>query len=188
MGVTTNFSFPYPALTDAPDGPSQIEALAEAVDAELETIVSGLPYPVVTAFKASDTSRSSTTSLTADPDLSLAVAASATYVFEGYLDYEGGTEGASDLQIEMHSVGTLRFQLWGSNTSLATIIGQTFQGSASIALGSNGASNLRGASMKGTVINASGAGTLFLSWAQNSSNSTATILHAGSWISLRRIA
>jgi hypothetical protein len=41
LGVTTNFGFPYPAATDAPDGPSQIEALAEAVDTELETVVAG---------------------------------------------------------------------------------------------------------------------------------------------------
>jgi hypothetical protein len=41
MGVTTNFSLPYPALTDAPDGPSQIEDLADAVDTALESVVAG---------------------------------------------------------------------------------------------------------------------------------------------------
>lgn len=35
MGVTPVYGFPYPALTDAPDGPAQIRALAEAVEADL---------------------------------------------------------------------------------------------------------------------------------------------------------
>jgi hypothetical protein len=45
VGVTTHFSFPYPELSDAPDGPSQIKALADALDAELETIA-----PVVAKY------------------------------------------------------------------------------------------------------------------------------------------
>lgn len=32
MAVTTNYGWPKPALTDAPNGPSQIGALADAVD------------------------------------------------------------------------------------------------------------------------------------------------------------
>lgn len=35
MGVTPVYGFPYPALTDPPDGPAQIQALAEAVEADL---------------------------------------------------------------------------------------------------------------------------------------------------------
>lgn len=36
MGVTPVYGFPYPALTDSPDGPAQIQALAEAVEADLQ--------------------------------------------------------------------------------------------------------------------------------------------------------
>lgn len=35
MGVTPIYGFPYPALTDAPNGAAQIQALAEAVEADL---------------------------------------------------------------------------------------------------------------------------------------------------------
>lgn len=38
MGVTANYSFPYPELGDAPDGPAQIRALAQAVDTVVDTI------------------------------------------------------------------------------------------------------------------------------------------------------
>lgn len=188
MGVTVNFSFPYPEPADAPNGPAQMGALAAEVDATLESIVSALPYPTVTAFKATDTSRATNDTPAADPDLSLSVAASATYVLEGYLNYEGGTLGASDLQIVLHSVGTLRYQVVGGNPSAAPVIAGTIVGGEAVALGTTGATNLKAALIRGTIINASGSGTLALWWAQNTSNGTATILHAGSWISLRRIA
>lgn len=35
MGVTPTYGFPYPALSDPPNGPAQIQALAEAVEADL---------------------------------------------------------------------------------------------------------------------------------------------------------
>lgn len=38
MGVTANYSFPYPELSDAPNGPVQIGALATAVDTALDTV------------------------------------------------------------------------------------------------------------------------------------------------------
>lgn len=36
MGVTPVYGFPYPALTDSPNGPAQIQALAEAVESSLQ--------------------------------------------------------------------------------------------------------------------------------------------------------
>lgn len=38
MGVTATYSLPYPEPTDAPDGPTQIEALADAVEDEIERV------------------------------------------------------------------------------------------------------------------------------------------------------
>ena len=37
MPTTTNYAFPYPALSDAPNGPSQIGSLATAVDTQILT-------------------------------------------------------------------------------------------------------------------------------------------------------
>lgn len=42
MGTTSNYSLPYPAITDAPNGPAQIQALAEAVDSAIDTTISGV--------------------------------------------------------------------------------------------------------------------------------------------------
>ena len=44
MGTTTNYAWPYPELTDPPNGPAQIKALADAVDLSAKTF---LPPPRV---------------------------------------------------------------------------------------------------------------------------------------------
>lgn len=38
MGTTSNYALPYPAATDPPDGATQIQALATAVDTNLKTV------------------------------------------------------------------------------------------------------------------------------------------------------
>lgn len=38
MGTTANYLFPFPELTDSPNGPAQIGALATAVDTSLKTV------------------------------------------------------------------------------------------------------------------------------------------------------
>jgi hypothetical protein len=38
MAVTPNYSIPYPALTDAPNGPAQMQALATQVDTSLAAV------------------------------------------------------------------------------------------------------------------------------------------------------
>lgn len=38
MGVTSNYGWPYPSLSDPPDGPDQIGDLAVAVDTSLKTV------------------------------------------------------------------------------------------------------------------------------------------------------
>lgn len=48
MPNSPNFSFPYPGLTDAPDGPAQIGALANAVDSVLATQVNNLVVSIAT--------------------------------------------------------------------------------------------------------------------------------------------
>lgn len=42
MPNTPTYDFPYPAVTDAPDGPTQIQALAGAVEDEIERIDASL--------------------------------------------------------------------------------------------------------------------------------------------------
>ena len=141
-----------------------------------------------TAWKAADTSRASTVTLTADPDLSIPTVANATYVVDGYLNFEGGTAGSSDLQWELTSNGTLRFKVSGAGTGGTTVIGATYQGSGVVVLGTSGAGTLRGADFHGMLIAGASAGSLTMLWAQNTTNATATIMHATSWMSARRVA
>jgi hypothetical protein len=42
MGITANYSLPYPELTDEPDGAGQIQALAVAVDTELAELAEAI--------------------------------------------------------------------------------------------------------------------------------------------------
>lgn len=141
-----------------------------------------------TAWKAADTPRASDVTIAADPDLSIPTLANATYVVDGYLNFEGGTAGSSDLQWGLTSNGTLRYKVSGAGTGGTTVIGATDQGSGTVILGTNGAGNLRGADFHGMLIAGSSAGSLTLNWAQNTSNGTPTIMHANSWMSVRRVA
>lgn len=49
MPTTPNFGFPYPGLSDAPNGPAQIQALAEAVDTTLATGLANVTMQVFTS-------------------------------------------------------------------------------------------------------------------------------------------
>lgn len=146
-----------------------------------------------TAVKAVDTSRTSNTTLANDPELTLSVAANVVYRFWCYLNYEGGTQGASDIKwsFTVPAGATLRYQMIAVNTagSLSPLlIGPTFTATSTNSAATNGAGNLMAAVMHGTLDTAGTAGTFVIQWAQNTSSGTSTILHAQSAMTLDRIA
>jgi hypothetical protein len=51
MPQTPDFNLPYPALTDPPDGPAQLQALAEAVEAAINQAVADAlaDVPIITS-------------------------------------------------------------------------------------------------------------------------------------------
>ena len=141
------------------------------------------------AIKAGDTSRTSTTTLANDPDLSLTYAGPASYRFWLFLDYEGGTAGASDLKFTfVVGSGTLRwtgvYTLAVGGPSPATI--QTGSTLAAAATAGTVPPNLEAVTLQGTLVTTA-PGTLTLQWAQNTSSATSTILHAQSAMVLDRI-
>lgn len=140
--------------------------------------------------KPGDTSRSSTTTLTADPDLTFAVAASATYQWECYLDYEGGVQGNSDLKLQwsVPASATMRFGSQYVSSAGATRVFDTSTQASTVTPGSNGAGVLQGIHMQGSVVTSSTAGSVTLTWAQNTSSGTATIVHAQSFLMAQRYA
>lgn len=142
------------------------------------------------AYKSSDQSVTSSTTLVSDNALFLPVAANATYDFFCYLNYTGGTQGASDIKVQwtVPAGATLRFQPVGIGTGGGMGFGNTDSAASSVALGTQGSGTLCGATMLGTLIMSSTAGTLQLEWAQNSSNATATTVKAQSLLRLARLA
>lgn len=142
-------------------------------------------------IKTSDTSRSNTVAQTNDPDLTVTLAANATYEFRMWLNYEGGTQGSSDLKMGMAvpASATARTSCtYVNNSGGATVEVYYASGGTALALGTNGAGNIRGFRMVGTVVTAGTSGSLVLSWAQNTSSATATIIHTGSILKAWRVS
>lgn len=100
MGLTPNFSFPYPELSDAPDGPSQIGALAGAIDTELATIA-----PIVAKYYG-----------LADTTLHSVTEASLTNVSSAYVIPAG--EAVAGSAYELCCGGTCT---WGSTQQKLTL-------------------------------------------------------------------
>jgi hypothetical protein len=141
----------------------------------------------VAVVKMGDTSRTSTT-VTADPELAVTIPGAGSYAFRMYINYEGGTGGAADMQFVMNSVGSIRFQCLGINASAGTIDPSTTRvGGTAITCLTSGAGALKAVTAAGSLVTGT-SGTVTFSWAQNSSSGTATIVHAGSWMTFRRLA
>lgn len=74
MPSTPIYGLPYPSLSDSPNGPEQFQALAEAVEAELDRIddaISGVPITqAATAAGSVSTTSTSYVTLSGDPGLS----------------------------------------------------------------------------------------------------------------------
>lgn len=146
--------------------------------------------PVV-AYKTADESVTSSTTLQNDDDLALAVAASATYIFRGWLNYEGAA-GTGDLKIgwTYPSGLTMAYGHIGETTGAAISTGSVTTTSAESNnpnFGGNGAGTATSAYLFGMVFVSTTAGTLQLQWAQASSTGTATKMKKGSWLELRRV-
>ena len=141
-------------------------------------------------IKGSDESVTSSTTLQNDNELVIAVVASATYDFRCYLDFEGGTQGSSDIKWTwvIPASASIRYRAVYTNTSGSAITGTTNLDSDVVTAGTSGAGTLRGTEMVGTLVVGANAGNVQLQWAQNTSNATPTIVHAQSSLRLVRVS
>lgn len=143
------------------------------------------------AFKLATTSLTSTTTLTADPDLVLSIGSGelGSYEIDGFLSVTGAAVGTGDVKIALSYTGTMGANGWvaqGSDTSSITNLhgfGRSIDGTTQ-AFGVNGA-NFTVVDLGGSI-QALTAGVLTLSWAQNTSSATATNMRLGSWLRLTR--
>jgi hypothetical protein len=137
--------------------------------------------------KPTDQSVTSSTTLVNDNALVVAVAASASYLFFCYLDYEGASAGDLKYEWTVPASATLRFGQIGQTTASAATVASTNSDSTVYAIGTDAAATLNAVTMIGSLVVSSTAGNLQLQWAQNASSATATIVHAQSFLALWRV-
>lgn len=144
-------------------------------------------------FKTSNESVTSSTTLQNDDTFAFTVLASARYALEGYCVYQGATDTAGGLKADftVPSGASFEWTNFGANTSGTSQYNVTTQG-ASVArdMPTLPPPSPPGMSFqpKGWLLVAATPGTLQFRWAQQTSNATATIVRAGSWMKLTRIA
>lgn len=142
-------------------------------------------------IKGADETTVSNTSLHNDNALLLPLIASATYIFALYLDFESattGSGGAGDIKWgwSVPSGTKMRYTVMNKTTGGVADDGLTWDETGVPTAGGRGAGVLAGVKLEGTVMAGATAGTLQFRWAQNTSNGTATIVHAQSSLELRR--
>jgi hypothetical protein len=143
------------------------------------------------AIKASDTGRSSTTVLAADPDLVLAAAASAQYDVRAVIRYKGGTNGSSDAQFQIN-VPSGASGFWIAQRQNISggggVIGFADQSfGAALNAGTSGTGNTQQIIISASVTTSASTGNITVLWAQNTSSGTATTVMTGSYIVAQRI-
>ena len=160
------------------------------------------------ARKTSDTSRSATTTTTADPHLQFEVVTNAVYIMDGWIKYDGPT--AADMNIdftapsgslgEWTALAVGHSPVIGSSNAPALIIDTQDARGYMIRTESNDVASARSFGtlgtgnvpitmhMKATLRTSTTAGTYSLDWAQFASNATACTLYTDSWLRLLRVA
>ncbi len=141
------------------------------------------------AYKGSDQSKTSNTTMGNDTALVLAAAINTSWKFECFIDYDGGTQGSSDIkwQFTVPAGATMRYYYAGLGTAGGTLAAWSNAGNVQTA-GTNGLGTHRVIYMNGTYVMSGTAGNLQLQWAQNTSSGTATTVYTQSYLQLWRVA
>lgn len=149
----------------------------------------------LTARKTADTSRSATTTTTADPHLTFEVEANAVYIWDGWIKYFA--DPAADLTVDF-TVPSGSLGEWNGFAAASGTTGAAVTTGYMIRTESNDVSQPRnyygttdsqhGLILHGLLRVSSTAGTFSLDWAQGTSNATATTLYTDSWLRFQRIA
>lgn len=113
MGATTNFEIPYPDSTDAPNGPAQLQALADKVD-----LLLSVPDPTSAAGSGSNTITSTSyaalpttpiscaiTNPSSDFDLLVEVTISAWLISNGTVELTCSVNGTGGMSFAAGSTG-----------------------------------------------------------------------------------
>lgn len=142
-----------------------------------------------TAYKTSDTSRTSTTTLTADPNLAVSVVANAVYLVNLYVAHT--YDAACDMKFSWSGPAGATMTNWMA--AWRTVDGTETSGSfasisTSVPLQSASGSFTQPVWAHGLLIVSSTAGTFSFTWAQNTSSVNAATVKSGSILQLDRVA
>lgn len=148
------------------------------------------------AAKTGSTDRTSTTTISADPDLQVALEANAEYEFSFMLRIGGNQTGKIDIQMTTPSGATGSYSCTRLSSSATADTGDATEVRSSTRLLFNVETTFSPVSTtahqvligRGRVITSSTAGTFSVDWAQNVSNATATTMHSDSFIKMIRMA
>jgi hypothetical protein len=146
----------------------------------------------VAVRKSASTSRASTTTVAADPHLTMTLSVG-TYLLDSLLMYDG--DAAADLKLGWIAPAGTTGAWWpgGADSSVAALASTPRWGALSdittstIPVGAVGAGTIMACRPVGTVVITT-AGTFALAWAQNASSATPTVLRGQSTLQMRRIA
>jgi hypothetical protein len=142
------------------------------------------------AYKLTSTDRSSTTTLTADPDLQISLKASSTYQISVFALFTGVTSGAQGIKFSINYSGafTLVGAAQGVQTvnSVGSVINPTTTGGLTAIATIAVSTNIDGTNFN-FVVNTNTAGVLSFNWAQNSSSANVTRVIAGSYLTANSI-
>lgn len=200
MAATPIYAFPYPGTGDSPNGPAQIQALAEALEAKLvlvDAAISGKADPALFIRKTTQEQVVNSIALQDDDHFAFTVAANAVYKLNGYIAYTGALDGgASAGGLKMQFTGpagaTLRWTNYGTNPGGGVVeynvVSEALAAASPRSVPTNGGGLGMTCAPRGTLITAGTSGTFRLRWAQNIANATPTTILADSWLELQRVA
>lgn len=151
---------------------------------------------VLFAYKTSTTTRTSSTSFSDDPHLTVTVDANSIYSVDFYLIYEA--DAAADLQwnFTAPSGATCTMTARGlavgqaASTTSGSVEHVAFPHTSGHTVGGAGSGQLNklGAAPKGVLITGGSSGAFTFRWAQKTSNAVGTILYQYSYMRLEKIA
>lgn len=141
-----------------------------------------------TAWKASDTPRTNTTTQTADPDLSVPLnAPNGIYQVKAIIFYQGAVGNNFANSWLIPSGATFTHSIWHYFNSVPNVL-PAWWPAGSVANGyCDGSSGRMYASYRGVCVMGGTAGSITLLWAQGTSSGTATVVAAYSHLMVRQV-
>jgi hypothetical protein len=146
------------------------------------------PVSSVHAFKAGDTSRANSNTLSADPDLSVTVEPLTNYMLDCLLIFEAGATPDMKVNFGVPSGAAGNAAYFPSPATSTNLFTDGVDDlTDTVVLTGAGTNSPLGVRISGGLRVGATGGAFALNWAQNTVDATAAILHAGSWMRLEKV-